>query len=122
TRPCHAAIEKILTTEPGSEKDPDVADWRVELALYDRALDTPGTLAAALSKKDAGRPGFYDRLFSVALVARLKGDETSARAAYMKVRIQVEEEMRFFPDDIYPLSGLGLIDAALGRKAEALSE
>ena len=43
-------------------------------------------------------------------------------AAYMKARIQVEEEMRSFPDDINLLSRLGLIDAALGRKAEALSE
>ena len=36
TRPLRAAIEKILTNEPGSDKDPVVADARLDLALYDR--------------------------------------------------------------------------------------
>ena len=46
----------------------------------------------------------------------------AARAAFMKARTQLEEEVRVNPDDIALLSDLGLIDAALGRKEEALSE
>jgi TolB-like protein/class 3 adenylate cyclase len=111
TGPSHAAIEKILTNEPGSEKDPIVAGERVKLALLDRDLDAAANLAATIGDD-----------FSVGLVARLKGDETSARAAFMKVRAQLEEETRVHPDSIDLLSGLGLIDAALGRKEEALSE
>jgi len=121
TGPCHAALEKILTTEPGSEEDPWVTSFRFDLALYDRDLDTAGALADTLSRA-AGRRSFHDYLLSVALVARLKGDEASAHAAYLKARIQVEEALRSSPDDISLLSSLGLIDAALGRKAEALSE
>ena len=56
------------------------------------------------------------------VVARLKGDETSARAAFMKARAQQEEEIRGHPDNTGLLSELGLIDAGLGRKEEALSE
>src|SRR5262249_11984963 len=36
TQPLRAAIEKILTNEPGSEKDPFMAFQRYVLALYDR--------------------------------------------------------------------------------------
>ena len=40
----------------------------------------------------------------------------------MRARAQQEEELRVHPDDMTLLSDLGLIDAALGRKEEALSE
>ena len=56
------------------------------------------------------------------VVARLKGDETSARAAFMRARAQQEEEIRGHPDNAGLLSELGLIDAGLGRKEEALNE
>jgi predicted Zn-dependent protease len=56
------------------------------------------------------------------VVAHLKGDETSARGAFMRARAQQEEEIRANPDNVTLLSELGLIDAALGRKEEALSE
>jgi len=52
----------------------------------------------------------------------LKGDEGSARAAFMRAREQQEEEIRAHPDDAVLLTELGLIDAGLGRKEEALSE
>ena len=40
----------------------------------------------------------------------------------MRARTELEEELRVHPDDMGLLSDLGLIDAALGRKEEALSE
>ena len=46
TGPMRAAIEKILTNEPGSEKDPFVAGQRYTLALYDRDWDAAGRAAA----------------------------------------------------------------------------
>jgi len=58
----------------------------------------------------------------VGVVARLKGDETSARSVFMRARAQQEEEIRSHPDDVCLLADLGLIDAGLGRKEEALSE
>jgi TolB-like protein/Tfp pilus assembly protein PilF len=123
TRPFRAAIEKILTNEPGSEKDPFVAGQRYTLALYDRDWDTASSTAALLSQKNS-LPWFpqLDRDFWVGVVARLKGDETSARASFMRARAQQEDEIRGHPDNVTLLSDLGVIDAGLGRKEEALSE
>ena len=124
TGPMRAAIEKILTNEPGSEKDPFVASQRYTLALYDRDWDAAGRAAAVLSQKNSLPWGFpsLGRDFWVGVVARLKGDETSARAAFMRARAQQEEEIGGHPDDVGLLADLGLIDAALGRKEEALNE
>src|SRR5881398_944635 len=123
TGPWRAEIEKILTNEPGSEKDPVVAGQRYTLALYDRDWDAAARAAAMLSQKDSLRWSFQlGRDFWVGVVARLKGDETSAHAAFMRARAQQEEEIRAHPDDVTLLAELGLIDAGLGRKEEALSE
>jgi len=115
TGPLRTVIDKILTNEPGSEKDPFVAEHRLDLALYNRDLGTAGSLAAALPEKDG-------RDFSLGVVARLKGDAAAARAAFMRARAQLEEELRVHPDDTDLLFSLAQIDALLGRKQEALSE
>jgi serine/threonine protein kinase/tetratricopeptide (TPR) repeat protein len=123
TGPFRAAIKSILANEPGSEKDPFVAGQCYTLALYDRDWDAAGRAAAVLSQKNSLRWWVQlGRDFWVGAVARLKGDETSARAAFMRARAQQEEEIRGHPDDVTLLSELGLIDAGLGRKEEALNE
>jgi TolB-like protein len=124
TGPMRAEIEKILTSESGSEKDPFVAGQRYILALYDRDWDTASKVAALLSQKNSLVWGFpqLGRDFWVGVVARLQGNETSARAGFMRARAQQEEEIRAHPDDVNLLAELGLIDAGLGRKEEAMSE
>jgi TolB-like protein/tRNA A-37 threonylcarbamoyl transferase component Bud32/Flp pilus assembly protein TadD len=126
TGPWRAAIEKILTNEPGSEKDPFVAGQRYTLALYDRDWDAAGRAAALLSQENSLNPGWglpqLGRDFWVGVAARLKGDEASARPAFMRARAQKEDEIRVHPDNAGLLAELGLIDAALGRKEEALNE
>jgi TolB-like protein/Flp pilus assembly protein TadD len=124
TGPWRAAIENMLANEPGSEKDPFVAGQRYTLTLYDRDLNTASSLATVLSQKHSLGWSFpqLGRDFWVGVIARLKGDETSARAAFMRARAQQEEEIRGHPDDVSLLADLGLIDAGLGRKEEALNE
>jgi hypothetical protein len=124
TGPFRAEIERILTNEPGSEKDPFVTGQRYTLALYDRDWDAAGRAAVGLSQKNSLESGFpqLGRDFWLAVLARLKGDETSARAAFMRARAQQEEEIRNHPDEVNLLSDIGLIDAGLGRKEEALNE
>jgi TolB-like protein/Tfp pilus assembly protein PilF len=123
TGPARSAFAKILANDPASEKDQLVVSTRFNVALFDRELDAAASLAAALPAKNSlGFEFAVNRDFWVGLVARLKGDEASARAAFMRARAQQEEEMRVEPDDFELISGLGLIDAALGRKEEALSE
>ena len=101
--------------------------WRASATrlLCTIATGTPPSRAAALlSRKNSLEWGFpqLGPDFWVGVVARLKGDETSARAAFMRARAQQEEEIRAHPDDVALLAELGLIDAGLGRKEEALSE
>lgn len=55
------------------------------------------------------------------LVARMKGDTAAARAAFVAARVEQEEFARVHHDGL-ALSPLGLIDAYLGRKEEALRE
>ena len=115
TAPLHALIEKILSNEPGSEKDPIVASFRLDVAFYDRDLNAAMSLAAALPDK-------AERDFWLGVVARLKGDADAARAAFMSARTHLEEDLRMHPDHVPLISRLALIDAALGRKEQALSE
>ena len=123
TGPWRVAIEKILAEDPASAKDPFLTGHRFTLALLDRDLDAAGDLAAALSPKDSEVAVYPDfgRDFWMGVVARLKGDETSSRAALMRARAEQEQEIRD-PDDVWLLSYLGLIDALLGKKEQALSE
>jgi serine/threonine protein kinase/TolB-like protein/Tfp pilus assembly protein PilF len=124
TRPVRAAIERALANEPGAAEDPWIAGIRLDLALCDRDLDAAASLAAALPLKQTLDAGFNQgsRDFSLGIIARLKGDTVAAHAAFTKVRTKLEEELRSHPDNTDLLSDLGLIDAALGRKEEALTE
>jgi TolB-like protein/Flp pilus assembly protein TadD len=123
TRPLRVAIEKILANDPASEKDPFLVTWRFSLALLNRELDAADSLAATLPQKGfVGFPLELRRDFWVGVVARLKKDETSARAAFMRARAEQEKEVRGYPNAAGLLSCLGLMDAALGRKEEALRE
>jgi len=123
TGPWRVAIEKILAEDPASAKDPFLTGHRFTLALLDRDFDAAGDLAAALSPKDSEVAVYPDfgRDFWMGVVARLKGDETSSRAALMRARAEQEQEIPD-PDDVGLLSYLGLIDALLGKKEQALSE
>jgi TolB-like protein len=122
TGPLRAVIEKILTNEPGAEKDPFVVEYRLDVAFYDRDLDDAGSLVAALPEKVSRSWSTDRRDFLLGIIARLKGDVGAARAAFMKARTETEEELRVHPDDMDLLFSLAQIDALLARKQEALSE
>src|SRR5438876_168252 len=122
TRAVHAVLEEILADNPES------ARLRFDLALYDRdAVAADHALAAlgALGEDTfgAGRGGMqFSRAYLQGSVARMKGDAAAAHAAFTVARAQQEAAVRAQPDYGPPLGVLGLIDAALGRKEEALLE
>jgi len=62
------------------------------------------------------------RSFGEGLLARVMKDEGKARAAFSKARAEQEKIVQEQPDYGPALCVLGLIDAALGRKEEALEE
>jgi len=94
--------------------------------LYERnAIDADHALAELKEETfNARRVGAvqFSRAVLEGLIARMKGDAAAAQAAFSAARSQQEEMVRARPDDGPTLSTLGLIDAALGRKEEALRE
>jgi serine/threonine-protein kinase len=62
------------------------------------------------------------RTFGEGLLARMMKDEVRAQAALSKARLEQEKLVQAQPDYGPPLCVLGLIDAMLGRKEEALRE
>ena len=62
------------------------------------------------------------REWFIAVAARALGDQDGARRAFDAARAQVEPVVREQPDYAAAWSALGLIDAGLGRKEEAVRE
>src|SRR4029077_2936344 len=64
----------------------------------------------------------YPHAYSEGVVARWQGDSAKAQAAFTAARSEVEKTVEKQPDFAAALSLLGMIDAGLGRKEEALRE
>ena len=119
TRNWHATIDKILADEPASANDQAMKAQRLQLALFERDFSAASRFAATLPQE--GMNGF-SRDFWIGIVARLKGDVVAAQSAFTAARVEQEGVLRARPDDAPALSALGMIDAGLGRKEDALGE
>jgi serine/threonine protein kinase/TolB-like protein/Flp pilus assembly protein TadD len=123
SRLLRAEIEKILQQDPMQAENDVVRGQRFFLALSDRDFVTAGLVAQALPEKNSFNDDFgYSRQFWIGLAARLKGDGEAARAAFVTARAEQEAMIHAWPEFGSQVSGLGLIDAALGRKEDALRE
>src|SRR5947207_6888413 len=124
TRPWHAVLEKILAENPASARD--LTRGRFFVGLYERDPVAAERALATLDYPVMNARGMGAVKFSPAyargLVARMKGDAAGAYTAFSVARAQQEEAVRTAPDDASKLCSLGLIDASLGRKDEALRE
>jgi len=124
TRPWHEVLEKILAENPASARD--LTRGRFFVSLYERDPVAAEHALATLDYPVMNARGIGTVKFSPAyargLVARMKGDAAGADAAFRAARAQQEEAVGTAPDDASKLSFLGLIDASLGRKEEALRE
>jgi len=120
----HAAFEMIL--KDNAVWTGNLMSQRFYLALWERdPVAADGALAALTENNTVSRTGGmvkFGRDYVQGLIARMKGDTVAARAAFSAARAQQEEAVRARPDDGAALCVLGLIDAALGRKEEALRE
>jgi TolB-like protein/Tfp pilus assembly protein PilF/predicted Ser/Thr protein kinase len=122
TQAIHALLEKTAVDNP------ELARMRLNLALYDRDTVAADTALAALGAwgediADGGRGGMqFSRAYEQGLVARMKGDAAAAHAAFNLARAQQEKAVGAKPGYGPPLCVLGLIDAGLGRKEDALRE
>src|SRR6266700_20811 len=122
-KPLHTAIQTILAEDPNAA--PVLVEQWLAVALRERDA---AAAERALAAMPAGGGGCYDdgipfpNSWCEGLVARLRGDEPAARAAFTKARIELQQMMRDQPDYAQGLCALGVIDAALGNKEDAVRE
>ena len=122
TRPLHQILDSIRATNPGATQT--IADGWLICALAER--DAGAAINAAIA---AGtNPPFTDeainfsRPFVEGIIARVAKDDEKARSAFTAARAEQEKIIHAQPNYGPPLCVLGLIDAGLGRKEEALRE
>ena len=121
TRPLHQAIESVRTRNPAALQS--VADNWVLCALAER---DPAAAKAALAALDGGVFGNdaqqFSNSFGTGLVARMTNDTDKAHVGFTAARTAQEKVVQAQPGYGPAFCVLGLIDAGLGRKEDALRE
>jgi TolB-like protein/class 3 adenylate cyclase/Flp pilus assembly protein TadD len=121
TRPLHTTIESILAENRGAAEN--IADNWVTLALCERDAIAAERALAALGENSFVQDAVHlSRPFGEGMVARMTHDDAKAQAAFAVARDQQAQAVQEQPDYGPAICALGLIDAALGRKEEALRE
>ena len=120
TRPLHQILDSIRATNPAATQS--IADGWLICALAER--DAGAAINAAIAA--GANPPFIDeavnfsRPFVEGIIARVAKDDEKARSAFTAARAEQEKIIHAQPNYGPPLCVLGLIDAGLGRKEEAL--
>ena len=124
TRPLHQMIDSIRATN--SSATPIIADAWLLCALAERdtaaaksALIALGENPINLAATDNVR---FNHPFVEGVVARMTKDDDKARSAFAAARTEQEKIIQSQPNYGLAMCALGLIDAGLGRKEEALRE
>jgi TolB-like protein/class 3 adenylate cyclase/Tfp pilus assembly protein PilF len=124
TRPLHRILESNRAKNPGAIKS--VADSWLNCALAERDAAAASDALVALGENifgmDTSQFAEFRRNFGEGLIARMTKDEVKARSAFTAARVEQEKSVQAQSNYGPALSVLGLIDAALGRKEEALRE
>jgi TolB-like protein/class 3 adenylate cyclase len=118
-RPMHDALASARdSANPGR-----FAANRVFLAFAERDPAGGMQALAALGERTFGPNAFqYPRAFGDGIFARLKGDAAAAQTSFTRARAIQEKIAQAQPEYGPALCILGLIDAGLGRKEDALRE
>jgi serine/threonine protein kinase/tetratricopeptide (TPR) repeat protein len=122
TRWLHQMLDALRTTNPAAARD--ISEWPLACALVERDATAAKNALDAHTEDpiDLGLEVFFNRSFVEGLIARMTKDEGKARSAFVAARAQQEKVLEAQPRNSRELGLLGLIDAYLGRKEEALRE
>jgi serine/threonine protein kinase/tetratricopeptide (TPR) repeat protein len=124
TRPLHQAIDSIRATNPAAVTSAIAWHWLI-CALAERDATAAKEALSALSDNEIG---LFDQVqvnrpFVEGLIARMTNDEHNAQlVAFAAARAEQAKVVEAQPDFGPSWCVLGLIDAGLGRKEEALRE
>ena len=121
TRPLHRLIDEIRTKNPADVEN--VADSWLVCALAERDATAAKTALNASSENPLSDDVIqFNRSFVEGVIARMTNEADKARVAFAAARAAQEKTVQAQPNYGPPLCVLGLIDAALGRKEDALRE
>src|SRR5438874_7517109 len=123
TRAWRAEMNKIVGQ--GREAASQATLWLIQCALAERDAGAAETALSAMPEAGAANP--YDnsvtpREWFVGLVARTFGNASAAQAAFTRARAIAAKKVEEQPDYSAAWSLLGMCDAGLGRKSDAISE
>jgi TolB-like protein/Tfp pilus assembly protein PilF len=120
--PLHRTIDSVLATNPAAVQDICHLWLLCALAERDVAAAKDVLIATGENPIDLGNDIFPNRSFLEGIIARTAKDEDKAKSAFTAARVEQEKTVHDQPDFAPAWCVLGLIDAALGRKEEALRE
>ena len=121
TRPLHQLIDSIRATNPAEMASITDAWLSCALAERDPAAAKNAFIASGETPLSDSAVHF-NRPFVEGVLARITNDEEKAQAAFTAARAEQEKIVEAQPYYGPALCVLGLIDAGLGRKDEALHE
>ena len=124
TRPLHQMIESIRTTNPAAIPS-IVNNWLIcALAERDSVAAKNALIAAGENPIMFGSLEniIFNRPFVEGVIARITKDDSKARSDFTAARTEQEKIIQAQPNYGPALCVLGLIDAGLGRKEEALRD
>ena len=123
TRPLHRLIDEIRATN--SRATQTIANYWLFCALAER--DAGGANDALIATGEnpitlANENVVFNRYFAEGVIGRMTNDEAKARSAFSAARLEQQKIIDAQPNYGPALCVLGLIDAGLGRKSEAVRE
>src|SRR6266516_2041853 len=123
TRPLHEAIDSLRATNPAAVRSATAENW-LFCALAERDATAAKEALSALSDSEIWLVDKVkvNRAFVEGLIARMTNDERKAQSAFTAAHAEQEKIVAAQPDVGPSWCGLGMIDAGLGRKEEALRE
>ena len=120
-KPVHTTIEAVVAENPAAATT--LAERWFYVALCERDERSLSLSLAAVPPEGISSGSIWlPRAYFEAVAAHCRGDAAAARTAFTVARAEVEKTMRDQPDYAQGLIALGLIDAGLGRKDDALRE
>jgi TolB-like protein/class 3 adenylate cyclase/Tfp pilus assembly protein PilF len=121
SRPMHQTIDSVRATNPTAV--PSIADAWLSCALAERdAVAVKNALNAFGEIPLTDYAVHLNRPLMEGVIARMTKDDGKADAAFTAARAEQEKAVQAQPNYGPALCVLGLIDASLGRKEEALRE
>ncbi len=122
-RAAYAVLPDLVNKGPEAAEAAVGPAVELTLCTRDVAFGTR-TLAAASAREITSRMlgQYFPRTYFEGMFAHLNGDAAKAQSAFQQARNDMERKVAEAPDDSGRLIMLGLIDAALGRKADAIAE